>query len=153
MSAAELKIGEAAARLGVATHVLRHWEDIKLLIPRRLPSGHRVYDDQTIGQARFIQICQRAGLSLTEIGELAAGKRTDRIGLVNAKRTRIAEHVANLELADRFLAHLVRCVHPVISDCPECSALVEGGARSPTLQGYDSTGSIKAVGSIRGGSS
>ncbi|MFI7016509.1 MerR family transcriptional regulator [Streptomyces sp. NPDC050164] len=135
MSAPEMKIGDAAALLGVATHVLRHWEDIGLLSPRRLPSGHRVYDDQTIGQARLIQIGQRAGLSLAEIGELATGERVDRIGLVNAKRTRIAQHIANLELADRFLAHLVRCVHPVISDCPECSALVERGARSTTPAG------------------
>ncbi|MFG2501509.1 MerR family transcriptional regulator [Streptomyces sp. NPDC048441] len=134
MSAAELKIGDAAALLGVATHVLRHWEDIGVLTPHRLPSGHRVYDSQSIGQAHLIQIGQRAGLSLAEIGELAAGERSDRIGLVNAKRTRIAEHIANLELADRFLAHLVRCVHPVISDCPECSALVERGARSAIAQ-------------------
>jgi DNA-binding transcriptional MerR regulator len=130
MSALEMKIGDAAALLGVTTHVLRHWEDIGLLSPRRQSSGHRVYDDQIIGQARLIQIGQRAGLSLAEIGELAAGERVDRIGLVNAKRTRIAEHIANLELADRFLAHLVHCVHPVISDCLECSALVERGARS-----------------------
>ncbi|WP_328908058.1 MerR family transcriptional regulator [Streptomyces sp. NBC_00234] len=134
MSAVELKIGGAAVLLGVATHVLRHWEDSGLLTPRRLPSGHRVYDDQTIGQARLIQISQRAGLSLAEIGELVAGERVDRIGLVNAKRTRIAAHIANLELADRFLAHLVRCVHPVISDCSECSALVERGARLAITQ-------------------
>ncbi|WP_406392880.1 MerR family transcriptional regulator [Streptomyces sp. NBC_00887] len=134
MSAVDWKIGGAAALLGVATHVLRHWEDIGLLTPRRLPSGHRVYDDQTIGQARLIQISQRAGLSLAEIGELVAGERVDRIGLINAKRTRIAEHIANLELADRFLAHLVHCVHPVISDCPECSALVERGARLAITQ-------------------
>lgn len=134
MSAPEMRIGDAAALLGLATHVLRHWEDIGLLSPRRLSSGHRVYDDQTIGQARLIQIGQRAGLSLAEIGELAAGERVDRIGLVNAKRTRIAEHIANLELADRFLAHLVCCVHSVISDCPECSALVERGARSAITQ-------------------
>lgn len=134
MSAVELKIGDAAALLGVATHVLRHWEDIGLLNPRRLPSGHRVYDDQTVGQARLIQIGQRAGLSLAEIRELAAGQRADRISLVNAKRARIAEHITNLELADRFLAHLVHCVHPVISDCPDCSALVERGARSAIVQ-------------------
>jgi DNA-binding transcriptional MerR regulator len=134
MSAPEMRIGDAAALLGLATHVLRHWEDIGLLSPRRLSSGHRVYDDQIVGQARLIQICRRAGLSLAEIGELAAGERVDRIGLVNAKRTRIAEHIANLELADRFLAHLVRCVHSVISDCPECSALVERGARSAITQ-------------------
>ena len=43
------RIGDAAATLAVATHVLRHWEDVGLLRPRRLSSGHRAYDDQTIG--------------------------------------------------------------------------------------------------------
>ena len=57
------RIGDAAATLAVATHILRHWEDVGLLRPRRLSSGHRTYDDQTIGQARMIQICQRAGRS------------------------------------------------------------------------------------------
>jgi MerR family transcriptional regulator, copper efflux regulator len=28
-----------------------------------------------------------------------------------------------LRLADRFLAHIADCEHPVISECPECSAM------------------------------
>lgn len=79
------RIGDAAATLAVATHVLRHWEDVGLLRPRRLSSGHRAYDDQTIGQARMIQICQRAGLSLAEIKELGIGDRGDRIALIDSK--------------------------------------------------------------------
>ena len=123
------RIGDAAATLAVATHVLRHWEDVGLLRPRRLSSGHRAYDDQTIGQARMIQICQRAGLSLAEIKELGIGDRGDRIALIDSKRAQIAEQVSSLRLADNFLAHIAHCEHPVISECPECSALTSPARR------------------------
>jgi len=123
------RIGDAAATLAVATHVLRHWEDVGLLRPRQLSSGHRAYDDQTIGQARMIQICQRAGLSLAEIKELGIGDRGDRIALIDSKRAQIAEQVSSLRLADNFLAHIAHCEHPVISECPECSALTSPARR------------------------
>lgn len=123
------RIGDAAATLAVATHVLRHWEDVGLLRPRRLSSGHRAYDDQTIGQARMIQICQRAGLSLAEIKELGIGDRGDRIALIDSKRAQIAEQVSSLRLADKFLAHIAHCEHSVISECPQCSALTSPARR------------------------
>ena len=94
------RIGDAAATLAVAPHVLRHWEDVGLLRPGRLSSGHRAYDDQTIGQARLIQICQRAGLSLAEIKELGRRDRGNRIALIESKRAQIAQQVA---LAGRHL--------------------------------------------------
>jgi MerR family copper efflux transcriptional regulator len=118
------RIGDAAAALGVAPHVLRHWEDVGLLRPTRLSSGHRAYDEQTIGQARMIQICQRAGLSLAEIGELGASGRDRRIALIETKRAELAGQVSRIRLADDFLAHIVGCHHEVISECPECSTLV-----------------------------
>jgi DNA-binding transcriptional MerR regulator len=123
------RIGDAAATLAVAPHVLRHWEDVGLLRPGRLSSGHRAYDDQTLGQARMIQICQRAGLSLAEVKELGARDRGDRVALINTKRAQIAQQVLGLRLADKFLAHIADCEHPVISECPECSAMTGGNRR------------------------
>ena len=123
------RIGDAAATLAVATHVLRHWEDVGLLRPRRLSSGHRAYDEQVIGQARMIQICQQAGLSLAEIKELAKRDRGDRIALIESKRDQIAQQLSSLRRADRFLAHIAHCAHPVISECPECSALTDPARR------------------------
>ncbi|MEV4460634.1 MerR family DNA-binding transcriptional regulator [Microbispora sp. NPDC049633] len=35
-SSATIGIGEAAARFGLATHVLRHWEYVGLLTPSRV---------------------------------------------------------------------------------------------------------------------
>ncbi|MGH1565412.1 MerR family transcriptional regulator [Mumia sp. DW29H23] len=124
MPETEMRVGDAAAALGIATHVLRHWEDVGLLRPTRLPSGHRVYDDQTLSEARMIQICQRAGLSLAEIRDLAAAERAERLEIIAGKRAHIAEQLSDLELADTFLAHVGTCAHPVVSDCAECSGLV-----------------------------
>ena len=49
-----VRIGEAAAAVGVPTHVLRHWEDVGAVTPTRLGNGHRVYDDDTLTQARLV---------------------------------------------------------------------------------------------------
>lgn len=117
------KIGDAAAALGVAPHVLRHWEDMGILRPDRLPSGHRIYSEQLIGEARMIQICQRAGLSLNEIAELRAGNRARREQHIRRRRERIREQIADLGRADRFLDHVLTCRHPVVSECPECTEL------------------------------
>ncbi len=37
-------IGEIAERFGIATSVLRHWEDVGLLRPSRDSAGRRRYD-------------------------------------------------------------------------------------------------------------
>lgn len=124
MTATPMRVGVAAATLGIAAHVLRHWEDVGLLRPARLPSGHRAYDEQSLAEARMIQICQRAGLSLAEIRDLGAAPRAERLAIIAAKRAVVAEQVADLELADRFLSHVATCTHPVVSDCDECSGLV-----------------------------
>jgi DNA-binding transcriptional MerR regulator len=77
----------------------------------------------------MIQICQQAGLSLAEIKELARRDRGRRIALIESKRAQIAQQVSNLRRADKFLAHIAHCEHPVISECPECAALTNPGRR------------------------
>lgn len=118
------KIGDAAATLGIAAHVLRHWESVGLLAPPRSPSGHRVYDDQTLDRARLIRTLQRTGLSLSQIRLLAVGEHDDRIALIDTRRAEIRDRVALLRDTDRFLAHILTCRHPVIAECPDCSDFI-----------------------------
>ncbi|MBL1077051.1 MerR family transcriptional regulator [Nocardia sp. 2] len=122
-----LRIGDAAAVLGMEAHVLRHWESMGLLHPPRSASGHRVYDEQTLDRVRMIRILKRAGLSLEQIRRLGTADHADRRDLVADKRSEIQERIAVLRNTERFLAHLLECRHPVVRDCPECAGFAAGG--------------------------
>jgi MerR family copper efflux transcriptional regulator len=115
-------VGDAAAAVGVGAHVLRHWEDVGVLIPRRTATGHRRYNDELLTQGRLVRLCQRAGLSLAEIRALGLAERNTRIRLINETIERIRADVGRLQRAEQFLSHVVNCVHPMVSECPECAA-------------------------------
>ena len=115
------RIGEAADRLGIPTHVLRHWEDVGLLHPARAANGHRIYDDELVARARLIRICQRAGMSLEEVRTLGLARGTHRAELVRTKQADLRRQVDRLRRAEAFLAHLLTCSHPLVVECPDCS--------------------------------
>ncbi|MFD4441891.1 MerR family transcriptional regulator [Nocardia sp. NPDC058519] len=115
------RIGDAAAELGVATHVLRHWEDAGVLVPPRASGGQRIYDGELIVRARLVQLCQRAGLSLAEIKDLFATRsRTRRAALFADKQAELQARADNLTRTIDFLAHVLRCTHPLVDECPDC---------------------------------
>ena len=37
------KIGEIAALYGISTDILRYYEELGILVPRRAPNGYRIY--------------------------------------------------------------------------------------------------------------
>jgi MerR family transcriptional regulator, copper efflux regulator len=119
-------IGRAAAELGLEPHVLRHWEDVDVLVALRTKTGHRRYDDELLTRARLIRLCQRAGLSLADIAAMYLADRPTRVSIIADNRVRIANAVANLQQAERFLAHVLDCVHPIVSECPQCADFAAG---------------------------
>lgn len=123
-----MKIGDAAAALGIKAHVLRHWESVGLLTPQRSPSGHRSYDEHTLDRARMIQVLQRAGLSLEQMRQLGHSAHESRPALITVHRAAVRDRIALLQATDQFLEHLTACAHPIIAECPECSDF--------TTQGY-----------------
>ncbi|MVU78601.1 MerR family transcriptional regulator [Nocardia sp. ET3-3] len=133
----DMRIGDAAAALGVETHVLRHWESVGLLRPPRSPSGHRSYNEDILGYARVIQKLQRTGLSLDQIRQLGLGACDDRMAMIARRRAEVRERIALLQDTDRFLGHLAECSHPVLSECPECSefAARDHGRRTAEFPG------------------
>src|SRR5512132_2994104 len=65
-----VRVGEAAARAGVYVETLRYYERRGLLPePKREPSGHRRYDEETVRFLRAIKEAQAVGFTLAEIGE------------------------------------------------------------------------------------
>lgn len=64
------RISEAASQTGFSESALRFYEQEGLVVPDRLDSGYRTYDDSAIESLRFVARGKQLGLSLEEITEL-----------------------------------------------------------------------------------
>ncbi len=65
---AEMSIGEVSARAGVSVSALRFYEERGLIASTRSEGGRRRYDRPVLRRLAFIQVAQRVGLTLEEIG-------------------------------------------------------------------------------------
>ncbi|MEW2134265.1 MerR family transcriptional regulator [Streptomyces sp. NPDC005435] len=114
-----MSIGALAARFGLATHVLRHWESRGLLHPVRDAGGRRRYGAGDLTRVATILVFKEAGLSLDTIRNLSAtAGRAARQGILRAEaeelRSRIAAARASLELVEGGL----NCAYEDITECP-----------------------------------
>ena len=122
-----MKIGEVAERGGVNLQTIRYYEREKLLPePPRLPSGYRIYPDQTVRRVRFIKRAQEIGFTLAEIRELlairidASRDSAEVRTLAKAKITDIEEKIQTLHRMKVALGRITeRCsgCRPT-SECP-----------------------------------
>ncbi|WP_156225992.1 MerR family transcriptional regulator [Pseudactinotalea suaedae] len=117
-----MKIGEVAARLGVATHVLRHWEDEGVVVPDRTSSGHRDYAEEHLRRLRIVQSCQAVGLRLAEIRLVLHHDQQGRETVIDRRLDAIRRQRAELERAETFLTHVRTCRHDLVTRCAACSA-------------------------------
>lgn len=65
-----MQIGELSARTGVATRLLRYYEEQGLITPRRLPNGYRDYDDHLVDRVLKIRGLLEAGVPTRIIGDM-----------------------------------------------------------------------------------
>ena len=65
----ELPIGVVATRAGVSVSALRFYEDRGLIAAHRSDGGQRRYSRAVLRRVAFIQVAQRVGLTLEEIGK------------------------------------------------------------------------------------
>ena len=72
MDGEELSIGEVAARAGMNVSALRFYEERGLIASTRTEGGRRRYGRPVLRRLAFIQVAQRVGLSLDEIGAALA---------------------------------------------------------------------------------
>jgi DNA-binding transcriptional MerR regulator len=120
----EFTIGELAARAGVATHVLRHWEDVGLLSPERRVAGRRVYGPADLSRVAEIQICKDAGFSLEELRALFAADPARRRELLRSQLERVRDRIARLTLSATLLEHGLRCRHDDHQSCPRFQSMI-----------------------------
>ena len=98
-----IRIGEAAAVLGISTDTLRYYEKIELITNvQRNDVGIRLYSDKDLSRLRFIKRAQKMGFSLNEIGQLLGFRENPQKAkpkvreLAHQKLTEIDEHLAEL---------------------------------------------------------
>jgi DNA-binding transcriptional MerR regulator len=123
--APEYTIGELAARFGLATHVLRHWEDMGLLSPARRVAGRRVYGPAHMTRVAEILLGKDAGFSLEQLRELFAAPDLDRRReVLRAQLAQVRQRIARLTLSQTLLEHGLRCRHPDYQSCPRFQDMV-----------------------------
>ncbi|MFF9915323.1 MerR family transcriptional regulator [Streptomyces sp. NPDC013457] len=118
-------IGALAKRLGLATHVLRHWESMGLLAPARDSAGRRRYRIADLTRVAVIQRAKDAGLSLDTIRSLTAtADAVKRRNILRAEakalRSRIAAAQASLDLIECALG----CDHEDFNQCAQFQQVV-----------------------------
>ena len=122
----EYSIGELAGRFGLATHVLRHWEDMGVLSPAGRVAGRRVYGPRHVTRVAEILLCKDAGFSLEQLRELfAAPDAPARRRVLRAQLAEVRERMARLALSQKMLEHGLRCRHDDHEACPRFAAMLE----------------------------
>lgn len=121
----EYTIGELASRFGLATHVLRHWEDMELLSPARGVAGRRVYGSIHVTRVAEILLCKDAGFSLQQLRTLfTAPDRDRRREVLRGQLAQVRARMARLALSQTLLEHGLRCRHEDYQSCPQFQAMV-----------------------------
>jgi len=129
-----LSIGADAARFGIATHVLRYWEDEGLVAPGRDASGYRRYRPGDLVRIAEILRNQLAGMTLDQIGALLGGDRPGRRSVLEEHLRSIDERGRELARSRAMTEHALRCEAHDIVACPRFARMVDdvvhGGAWS-----------------------
>lgn len=103
-----LSIGQIAHATGVSRRMLRHWEDVGLLVPAAVDefTGYRRYARSQVGRVRAIAALRAVGFGLEAIGDLLDQQLSEQ-RLVELLRTRERDLVAQIDEASARL-HEVR---------------------------------------------
>ena len=125
MFAAELTVGQVAARSGVSVSTLHFYESKGLIRIRRSGGNQRRYARDVLRRIGFIRVSQRVGISLNDIRR-ALEELPDNRTPTEEDWTRLA--TAWREDLDRRISQLVR-LRDNLTDCIGCGCLTIGSCR------------------------
>src|SRR5215204_2510447 len=149
----ELTIGQLAARFGLATHVLRHWEEVGLIEPAERVNGRRRYRPWHAARVATILLAKDAGFRLDDIkAMLDAPDGPVRKALLRRHRNELDRRLAALEASRQLVQHGIDCRAEDFTRCPNFLRIVEEMAASrakrdrypPTRQASGSTSPSRA---------
>lgn len=105
-----------ARDIGVTSHVLRHWEHERVLVPARDEYGHRRYSSADLAVAAGIRRAQAAGLTLAQVRDFLGGDADARAALLAAHRRDLDAHRDALARASADVTAALGA--PVDPHCP-----------------------------------
>ncbi|TDD17780.1 MerR family transcriptional regulator [Kribbella turkmenica] len=118
-------IDELAGRFGLATHVLRHWEDQGLLTPAARVGGQRRYDESHVARVVMIQRAKAAGLSLEQIRRMfEAPGGPERRRILAEQDAALDEQIREAHESKRLIEHALTCDQPDFTECPAFHQLI-----------------------------
>jgi MerR family transcriptional regulator, copper efflux regulator len=126
MKSSSLSIGDAAARFGLETHVLRHWESVGLLQPERDAAGRRRYADADLVRVGVILRSKAAGMSLEQIAVLLDELAPSRHVVLEGHIAELERRAAEIERAREMTLHALNCRSHDITTCPRFRTIVGG---------------------------
>ncbi|MDI3204919.1 MerR family transcriptional regulator [Pseudomonas shahriarae] len=92
-----MKVAELERRSGLGRHTLRYYEALGLITVQRGANNYRVYSEQTALDLSFIQMAQKMGFSLAEVGEILEAKRQSTIDCAQGAAL-VADKMAEIQL-------------------------------------------------------
>jgi DNA-binding transcriptional MerR regulator len=130
-----LTIGQLSEATGIPTSTLRFWERKGLLTADARKGGQRRYTEEALTKVALLRLCQDAGWTLTEIGQIVR----ERLALspnwrdtVRTKMDHLETEIAQLSHAHKMLAHVLECSHTDITQCPRFRLALEHRKGIPT---------------------
>jgi MerR family transcriptional regulator, redox-sensitive transcriptional activator SoxR len=120
----ELLIGEVARRAGLRPSTIRYYESVGLLPEPERTAGRRRYSPEILRTLAVIGAGQRAGLSLSEVGELLTasdgrGAVSDRLREIARRKLPEVEALIERSLLVRgWLEAAADCRCPTLDHCP-----------------------------------
>ncbi len=117
-------IGDVAARFGLETHVLRHWETVGLLVPARDAAGRRRYDADDVVRVAVILRSKSAGMSLGQIAVLLNEEAKGRHQVLEAHIADLDRRMEEMAGSRAMTLHALQCRAHDIATCPHFKAWV-----------------------------
>lgn len=118
-------VGDVAHSFGLATHVLRHWEDVGLLHPERDNAGRRRYTRSDVVRVAVIIRNKSAGMSLDQIAVLLDADAEGRRRVLAGHIERVQERMRDMRLSLEMTTHALECSAHDVATCPNFAARVQ----------------------------
>jgi DNA-binding transcriptional MerR regulator len=117
-----MSIGDVAREVRLPTNVLRHWETVGLLSPRRDVNGRRHYDEAQIVRIAVIHRSKSAGMTLEQIGVMLDDVASERHQVLQHHLDDLDRRMEDMRRSREMTEHAMECQSHDIATCPRFRA-------------------------------